>query len=435
MSSERAPRPAAGLADRLAEALVNLDGWLQTMRQPSGYAGPVVHWWDTCYQFAGPALDWRYEGILLGYADLAKKTPQDAFGGRVAAAAGDLMRGQGLDGSYPKSRFESNPGGLGTPHEAAATHGLIAAGTLLDQPDAARRTAMRSLDHIIAALWDPGGAPGFRDGSPRGGRVPNKSATIADALLSWERVFGPGNYLPYAEAALDDVLRRQVRRGRFRGAVHQWAPNGGRGDGRFFPYYNARCVPPLVTGARMLADGRYRDAAEEILCFLDRCRNADGSWPQILYANGAVGEYPHWIAPMADILLAYEALQREIPAASLERLLAGQLPSGGFCTAEGFSAAPAGGRGIPDVRDITPVVGWNDKVLRLLARLLPPGARMPRPGGEPTVWPVRVGSEEALFVETADAITVLGRPRERVLYRWRKTATWATVNDVRLLAL
>jgi hypothetical protein len=88
-------------------ALADLDAWLQTIHQPRGYAGPVAHWWQNRYRYTGPGLDWRYEGILIGYSLLYQKTGElrwrghpdeeerDPFGG---AGHRDGIGGHALDG-------------------------------------------------------------------------------------------------------------------------------------------------------------------------------------------------------------------------------------------------------------------------------------------------------------------------------------------------
>ena len=62
---ERDPNPDdESEAKILGSAVANLDAWLDTMRSPDGYGGPVAHWWQNCLQFTGAGLDWRYEGII-----------------------------------------------------------------------------------------------------------------------------------------------------------------------------------------------------------------------------------------------------------------------------------------------------------------------------------------------------------------------------------
>ena len=407
-----------------AQALVNLDAWLETMRQPGGYGGPVAHWWQNRYGYTGPGLDWRYEGLLGGYAVLQDKRPEGRWLSRLHCAAADLITGQQGDGSYPASRFEINPGTLGTPHEAAATLGLLyALPHLRDEvKGAVLQVSRRNLENLIAKLWD---GRGFNDRPGVRGRVPNKLATLAQALLTYTEASGDRRYVPYVRAALEDVLRFQIQGGRRDGAVHQYAPDAARGDGRFFPFYAARCVPPLVFAATFFAEPRYRDAAERIVAFLDRTMNPDGSWPQVVYTGGRRAEWPRWVAGTADLLLAYVALRRPVPERALERLLHSQLVSGGFPTAEGF-ACQVGQRpvaGPPDFRDVTPVVGWNDKVFKLLALLLNAHTPLPAASVGELELPVTVEGVSASFYEGPHAMHIRGA--EDVFYSWSKDRPWA----------
>lgn len=410
----------------LVNAIKLLDEWLETMKQIRGYAGPVAHWWQSCYQFVGPGLDWRYEGILAGYSTLWAKTHEDQWIKRVMGAADHLAHGQLAEGSFRNSGFEANPGTLGTPHEAAASLGLLVAmqktGLVLDD-----RVAIRNLEYLISQLWD-GQSKGFNDKPQISGRVPNKLATLAEALIHGAELTRYLGWLSLADRALGDIVRLQVETGVYRGAVHQWGSGPElRGDGRFFPYYNARCIPGLVLGAEVLENPGYREHAELIGDFLDRTRNADGSWPQILYENGKRVEYPHWIAPTADILRAYILLGRPLPLGALDQLLSGQLPGGGFVTARGFarrfrSSVPLEP---PDYRDITPVVGWNDKVLRLLSVLIPDGTKIPRTNLA-TVYRLRVmvGGRQGTFRETDDSMSII-LDDGATLFDWNKQEPWS----------
>lgn len=411
------------LQEKLARALVNLDAWLETMRQPGGYGGPVAHHWQNRYRFTGPGLDWRYEGILMGYSSLAQKTHALRWQCRLRRAASDLLNGQREDGSYLASCFERNPGSLGTPHEAAATLGLLTALPHLAATAPVLAAARRNLDNLLAQLWD---GAGFNDRPGIPGRVPNKLATLAHALMTFTQATGDPRYLPYARRALEGVLHFQVGGGPYDGAVHQYAPASGLGDGRFFPFYAARCVPPLLLGATLFGEPRYRHAAERIVDFLQLAVSSEASWPQIVYANGRCAQWPQWLAGSADILLAYHALGAPLPVAALEHLLSSQLRSGGFPTAQGFASQinqrQPGQR--PDYRDVTPVVGWNDKVLRLLALLLEPETPLPEAQIDAATVPVTVWGQQATFDEDAEMMRLLSR-RGQALYAWTKAYPWA----------
>jgi hypothetical protein len=227
--------------------------------------------------------------------------------------------------------------------------------------------------------------------------------------------------LDYAKKALEQALRYQVQEGPLAGATHQYGPTATQGDGRFFPYYQSRCIPPLVEGARVLGEPRYLEAARQILGFIERTRETDGGWPMILYRGGARVERPRWIAANADVLLAYRALGEPLPEAVLNRLLEAQLKSGGFPTAHGF------GGDRPSPHDLIPVVGWNDKVFRLLAELLPKPAALPAPQVGLTEVEVWVGNTPAWLCENNEALIV--QTRSEVLYAWRKDEPWARVMD------
>jgi uncharacterized protein YyaL (SSP411 family) len=207
--------------------------------------------------------------------------------------------------------------------------GLLLALPGLDDPERVLAAAKRNLDNLIAQLYLPE-EKAYRD------RVPNKLATLAQALLAYAESTQQEHYLPYAKQALEQALRYQVQEGPLAGATHQYGPTATQGDGRFFPYYQSRCIPPLVEGARVLGEPRYLEAARQILGFIERTRETDGGWPMILYRGGARVERPRWIAANADVLLAYRALGEPLPEAVLNRLLEAQLKSGGFPTAEGF---------------------------------------------------------------------------------------------------
>jgi hypothetical protein len=58
--------PVTADAQTISAVVAQLDRWLEGMRGPAGYGGPVVHWWRHSLHFAGAGLDWRYEGIVLG---------------------------------------------------------------------------------------------------------------------------------------------------------------------------------------------------------------------------------------------------------------------------------------------------------------------------------------------------------------------------------
>jgi hypothetical protein len=419
LENKVAQQPVVNAAQREVEQRVaNLEHWLETMRQKGGYGGPVSHWWQNRFRYAGPGLDWRYEGILIGYTNLFQKTRLPLFKTRLERAVRDLLIGQTPDGHFLASRFEINPGLLGTPHEAAASLGLLHACDSVEDKAAVLIGVKRNLDAIIRALWD---GQGFNDRPKIPGRVPNKLATLAQTFLMYSEKSGDARYLSYAKAALEDVLRFTVSSGKFRGAIHQYAPDTKTGDGRFFPYYNARCIPPLVKAYEVLGETRYLESAKHTLNFVTSTMLDDGSWPQIIYSNGSKASWPRWFAGVADILLAYETLNETVPQLALERLLASQLASGSFPTAFGFnSQVSQRTASTMDYRDVLPVAGWNDKVFRLLSKQV---SAVPSATTLRADVPITIGKQHATFIEDNDCITL--QNARSVFYLWYKNEVWA----------
>jgi hypothetical protein len=320
----------------------------------------------------------------------------------------------------------------------------------LYRPEFAAATVKRNVSNLINQLWDPC-AQGFDDRPGVRSRVPNKLATMTIALIELAKLSGESFFLPYAKSALDDLLSYQVASGVNQGAVHQYAPECMGGDGRFFPYYNARCIPGLVAGACAFSEPKYHQAAVDVLRFLKRTMNPDGSWPQIIYANGTRAEWPRWLAGTADILLGFHVLGSRAPEVAIDRLLSSQLPSGGFATAEGFafrpevrrtiralrapvappkprSTSPPTNSYIPDFRDLTPVVGWNDKVLRLLSNLLEDGSVLPAPSTSNTETAVSVSRSAMTYFESPKSMTITS-PSGLQAFSWNKGDAWASASN------
>jgi hypothetical protein len=85
-------------------AIFGLDSWFDSMRLPGGYGGPVAHWWDDCLIYQGPGLDWRYEGIILGYLNLWESTGDRYWLNKANRAGDDLVQGQLPSGNFNNSK-------------------------------------------------------------------------------------------------------------------------------------------------------------------------------------------------------------------------------------------------------------------------------------------------------------------------------------------
>ena len=414
-------------------AVVQLDAWLDTMRGPSGYGGPVAHWWQQSLLYTGAGLDWRYEGIIAGYLALWQNTSDQRWLGKARQAGNDLLAGQSTNGHFRASAFELNPATGGTPHEAACDAALLTLALALRSAGCAdwqcyAACAERNVrSFYIGQLWDST-AHSFRDNPHVASFVPNKAATACEALWLLAELSGDEQWvLGYALPTLERIMQHQRRGGPLDGAIAQNS-FGTRTVETYFPIYIARCIPALLRGYNWTNDDRFAESALRAIGFVVRWLKADGTLPTAIYANQRVNHNPAWIAPLGDVLRAADLLRPlgfsgDLSAVE-QRLLAGQDVSGGIQTATGF-AAQAGGRkpGLPDVRDLLHVVGWCDKAFRYLAAHA--GPQLPKSRSGPFTAVCRLRGRPMQFVETPDVVHV-GDDRQ-VYYRWRKGAAWPEV--------
>lgn len=415
-------------------AVAGLDAWFETMRGPGGYGGPVAHWWQQSLIYTGAGLDWRYEGIIAGYLQLWERTGNPRWLAKARRAGDDLAAGQLATGHYPASTFEINPATAGTPHEAACDTGLLrlvlalqhAGHTGWQRYAACAERNLRAFH--IAQLWDAQ-ARAFRDDPRVPCFVPNKAATICDALFLLTETTGDAEWVErYALPTLDRILAHQVQdQGPLNGAIAQNS-FGSRLVAKYFPIYIARCVPALLRGYRWTGDERYAVSALRAMQFVGRRAHPDGSFPTVVYANRRVNRYPAWIAPLGDLLRATDELRPYGFDANFEaaeqRLLCGQDVTGGIQTAQGF-AAQGGGRPptLPDVRDVLHVVGWCDKAFRYLTTRVGPVLPEAASGRFETVCIFR--GQRLRLVETPALLEVCGA--RGICYRWRKGEPWADI--------
>ena len=202
------------VADTQTEAAIvvaRLDRWLQTMRGPGGYAGPISHWWESSFVYCGPMADWRYEGIVRGYVTLYRSTSDPVWRHRAAVAGRDLLLAQLPSGSYRNSAFQQGPMEGGTPHEAAVDLALLELARLLrelgdDEWETFYRSAEHNIDeYLLGRLWD---GTGFVDQPWHRVHVPNKNATTIEALILFEAMSGR-DMTPYVEPAARVIVSAQ----------------------------------------------------------------------------------------------------------------------------------------------------------------------------------------------------------------------------------
>jgi hypothetical protein len=417
-------------------AVGRLDAWLDTMRGPGigGYGGPVAHWWQQSLLYTGPGLDWRYEGIIIGYLQLWERSGDERWLLKACQAGDDLVDGQLEAGHYRASAFEINPATAGTPHEAACDVGLLRLALALRKNCSGDwRTYGLCAERNIRAfyvdkLWNTI-AHSFQDSPGTLSFVPNKAATACEAIFLLAELSGNESLVDeYALPNLERILQHQVNEAgdRLDGAIAQNS-FGTRVIAKYFPIYNARCVPALVCAYRWTASERYLDAALRVMRFIHRWTEEDGALPTVVYANRRTNRFPAWVAPLGDVLRAGDELSvygGEMKAgATLERVLRGQDASGGIQTATGFAAQAGGPPGaLPDARDLLHVVGWCDKAFRYLT-------------GHTSKATLPIGSsrrfeQDCMFRGTAmrmaeDPATLEFRDRAgRQVYLWQKGQPW-----------
>ena len=406
-----------------------LDTWLQGMRTYGGYGGPVTHWWQSCLQFSGPMLDWRYEGIITGYLSLYRATCNRLWLERAIEAADDLRCGQLPNGTFRNSSFEVGPIEGGTPHEAAADIGLLELATVLRGEDDCRWTkyfevAERNIhQYQIARLWN---GTAFLDQAWNTTMVANKNATTMEALLLYEALGGTCQR-KYIEGAAGVLLSAQVTAptALYGGTIHL-----GSGPHRLaIGIYTARCASALIRLHGSYPEDRYLHAAIDMGVFLLRLVRPNGTIFGY-YQDEQEIQSPTWVSPSGDILRALILLKPWLPEAEqrvdelADAIIGSQLPSGGIPTAFGLGRKGSVSlhTGLPDFRDVLPVVGWVDKSFRALAMLVPEAAELtPGPGMHaefeiPCTWK----GKQCWYRECDERIALVQQRSGQALYLWYK---------------
>lgn len=411
-----------------AKTLARMDAWFQTMRSDEGYTGPITHWWESCWLYSGPMLDWRYEGLLCGYVTLYEKTQNPLWLARALQAGNDLQRGQMPDGRFHNSSFQAGPVEGGTPHEAAADVGLLELARLLRSLDDPRwrqyfEVAEKNLRHYhLACLWD---GKAFRDQPWNPTVVPNKNATTIEALLLLEALSGE-NFEDYIRSAAELILSAQITMpGTAQGGIVHLGTHSQR---LAIGIYTARSASAMIRLYARDGDARYRRIAEDAGAFLLTLLTDQGT-AFGYYPDGRLIANPVWLSPSGDVLRALYLLQpySDQFQSALSRLLRvlqhAQMPGGGLSTAHGLGRKGhiKGYQGQPDFRDVLPVVGWCDKAFRALALCcdVPEIPQIPEtiPDTElPCTWK----GQACVYREDQYHITLTTLNRCRTLYRWRK---------------
>ncbi len=416
----------------LAQSLANLDAWLESMRQAGGYGGPVTHMWRSNYLYCGPMLDWRYEGIILGYLELHKKTGKNQWLDKAKRAGLDLVSGQYSCGNFKNSSFERGPIPGGTPHEASADVALLNLARLLKEMEDPSwnvfyEGAARNIeDYLLKHLWT---GEYFRNLPGDDFWVANKSATIIEALLLYHDFLHSKDLLhartivQVAAQAAESILKLQHPSGGI-------AQSSIRGDSHTL--YTARCIWPLLLFHAVTLRPEYLEAAKKAVAFLATLSRQEGGFYQVQYENGNIGRYPVWVAACGDILYGMSRLTKEhdtLIEVNTTWMLQYQDPCGGFRTSCGFGAWAGGREGASclDFGDVLHVCGWNDKAFRFLAALLPVGSDLPAPSIQPCQVKCMFHKTKAVYLEDHQRIWVQAVKGDGVLYHWNKNERWASL--------
>ncbi len=411
-------------AERIALVLAGIDAWLEGMRGPDGYTGPIAHWWETNLRFTGPIFDWRYEGIIDGYRTLYLKTGNPGFLHRAERAADDVLAAQLPDGRFSSSSFQFGPVPGGTPHEAGIDAALLLLAKTMRQQDLNgyeryQASAQANLEQYwFGVLWD---GRGFMDQPYNPVLVANKHATLLEALLVYGELLGR-SFEEYTAACLRVIRSAYVPSGpQAGGIVHL-----GIGPSRLaVSIYTARTMNGVLSYYLHDGDPSLPPFLQGAVSFLEKLLTSSGvAWG--VYGSGETALNPQMIAGAGDVLrfllrAAAAGIDTGTVADRLGRtLLVSQLPSGGLPTARGFVAKGlARSPRTVELRDILPVAGWVDKTFRALTAWLPEGSQLPaavvRPYGVKVAWRGRVVE----FREDGAQFEVIDQ-RGKPVYVWRK---------------
>lgn len=417
----------------IARSLSCLDVWLDTMLQPEGYAGPVTHIWRSNLIYCGPLYDWRYEGIIKGYLELYNKTQNSKWLDKAKGAAGDIVSNQFAGGTFRNSQFEYGANTGGTPHEAAIDIALLATAKQLraiNDPDWRlffECAAINIERYHLGVLWT---GRYFRNSDRIRFYVPNKCATVLEALLLYSDLLSlegdrirSTKMMDYAVQTAEAIIRLQQS--------HGGISQGSRPAGRIcHTFYTARCIRPLLNLYKITSDTKYLSACEKASNFLTSMTNNGGGFYCVSYPDGTKGKYPIMIAGSAEILHAIYSLVGEfdnLTKGKLQWLLSNQDSCGGFRASNGLDSIGRNKRFAKefDFRDVMHVCGWNDKVLYLLAHIIPQDTTIPEASTERCEVFCRFMRRKALYVEDEDKILVTDEKSREPLFKWWKKEVWS----------
>lgn len=369
------------MVDGITEAVLKLDAWFETMRGPLGFYGPVTHWWESNLLYCGPKMDWRYEGIIIGYLNLFDCSGDSFWLNRAIRAADDVRNTQLSNGQFLNSSFQQGPIEGGTPHEAAVDVALLELAIHMRRLGDERwrdyqRTAWFNLQaYHIDQLWN---GIAFLDQPWNQVMVANKNATIMEALLLQQQLCG-NDLERYILAAADLVMSAQVRdrsKPYFGGVVHM----GTDRQQLVIGIYTARCASALLRLYEYHPQQQILDAAAAMGRYLVTLVTKHGTHFGH-YHDGQLITHPTWISPSGDLLRALIQLRchndsfEHAVIEVVNMLVKYQHTTGGIPTSFGLvrkgMTKPIDAH-LFDFLDILPVVGWCDKAFRGLSMIANP---------------------------------------------------------------
>ncbi len=395
--------------------------WLETMKQPGGYAGPVTHYWSDSLTYAGPGIDWRYEGLIPAFISLYRKTNQVVYQSRAIECGDFILRAQRDDGSFLNSSFEANPSFeySGTPHEAAVCIALFKLANFLREEkmpfQSYEKAALKNIENIqLTQFWNEKLKTFLQFQKSRLPQknnilVPNKIATTCEALLHAYDATRKKTYLQTALRASKSILSYQDN-GAWKGGIFQSDTRD-----KIIPFYTARCIPVLVNFFERTNEEKYLEAALSAGTYVKNSQRADGLFSFGENMNETVSG-PFFIAGAGDIGRALQSLSPYTKISLtpiMDALLASQRKNGAFPTKEESKE-------LPSWKDRLGVVGWNDKTLRFLSenmseKDLDEGSEIPSTDEK---------CREGIFHETGELISVVDSHGNEKYY-WNKNEMFA----------
>lgn len=403
------------MKSNIAAAVAKNLAWLESMHQPKGYAGPVVHYWQDCLRYIGPSMNWCYEGLIAAYIALYKKTQDKAFLSLMYRAGNELINNQMPNGAFFNSHFENNPSLArgGTPHDTAAALGLAYLAEFLKKQKRPYEqylvAAKKSLDEYhIKRLYDAKTGLFFQYLYDRQHlHIPNKIATLLQLMILVDKLTEKKQYASYIERNAEYILEMQDN-DCMNGGIYQTEKRD-----RIIVYYTARCIPALLETYEITKKKKYLDAAKKAGAFIKRMRSEEGgySFGYMLTSRGwKLFKYPIFVAGSGDITRALLLLEGKTKIVEEDVAWLGnhQLPSGGIMTSKGMNLKDKQNQELerqPFWRDVIPVVGWNDKALRLFSDIIPARCSFQAVDSEPYT----VACADGAVTEDAKRIIVRGK--------------------------